>query len=291
MGPGGKLALVAPGRISGSGWRAGHATNLTTNNKDVLMPLQIFRFARDSRRPNTDPVPASSWYGKLILVISLALTGFPSIVSGADNPASVLEAPEVEVIGTTPLPGLGTPLNQVPANVQTATGRNIQKQQSLDLSDYANANLGSVNINDTLVNPFQLNVNFRGFTASPLLGTPQGISVFQDGVRVNEPFGDLVNWDLIPQSAISSINLIPGSNPLFGLNTLGGALAIHTKSGFEYPGIAIQSYGGSFGRGAAEFEVGGHGKNVDYFVTANVFRENGFREHSNSDVNQLFSKF
>lgn len=255
------------------------------------MPLQIFCFARDSGGSNTDPVPASSRYGKLILVISLALAGFPSIVNGADNPATALEAPEVEVIGTTPLPGLGTPLNQVPANVQTATGRNIQKQQSLDLSDYANANLGSVNINDTLVNPFQLNVNFRGFTASPLLGTPQGISVFQDGVRVNEPFGDLVNWDLIPLSAISSINLIPGSNPLFGLNTLGGALAIHTKSGFEYPGFAIQSYGGSFGRGAAEFEVGGHGEHVDYFVTANVFREDGFREHSNSDVNQLFSKF
>ena len=255
------------------------------------MRLQIFRFAHDSGRTNTDPVLAYSRYGKLILVISLALTGFPSVVSAVDNPASALEAPEIEVIGTTPLPGLGTPLNQVPANVQKATGRDIQKQQSLDLSDYANANLGSVNINDTLVNSFQLNVNFRGFTASPLLGTPQGISVFQDGVRVNEPFGDLVNWDLIPQPAISSINLIPGSNPLFGLNTLGGALSIHTKSGFEYPGIAIQSYGGSFGRGAAEFEAGGHGENADYFVTANVFREAGFRDNSASDVNQFFSKF
>ncbi|MGH8742708.1 MAG: TonB-dependent receptor, partial [Burkholderiales bacterium] len=230
----------------------------------------------------------NSAFKKKLLIIFWVFWGEPAF---ADNRATELEAPTVEVIGTTPLPGLGTPLNQVPSNVQSATGRDIQKQQSLTLSDYANANLGSVNINDTLVNPFQLNVNFRGFTASPLLGTPQGISVFQDGVRINEPFGDLVNWDLIPQSAISSINLIPGSNPLFGLNTLGGALAIHTKSGFEYPGFAIQSYGGSFGRGAAEFEVGGHGENVDYFVTANVFREEGFREHSNSDVNQFFSKF
>ena len=255
------------------------------------MQLQFFCFDRYPGSAKTDPDPASSRYGKLIFAISLALTGFPSIVSGADNPASVLEAPTVEVIGTTPLPGLGTPLNQVPANVQTAIGKDIQKQQTLDLSDFANANLGSININDTLVNPFQLNVNFRGFTASPLLGTPQGISVFQDGVRINEPFGDLVNWDLIPQSAISSINLIPGSNPLFGLNTLGGALAIHTKSGFEYPGVAIQSYGGSFGRGAAEFEAGGYGENADYFVTANVFREVGFRDNSDSDVNQFFSKF
>ena len=55
--------------------------------------------------------------------------------------------------------------------------------------------------------------------------------MFQDGVRINEPFGDVVNWDLLPQSAIAGIQVIPGSNPLFGLNTLGGALAIYTKSG------------------------------------------------------------
>src|SRR6185437_11274022 len=106
-------------------------------------------------------------------------------------------------------------------------------------------------------NPYQQDLNFRGFTASPLLGTPQGVSIFQDGVRVNEPFGDVVNWDLIPQSAIASIQLIPGSNPAFGLNTLGGAVAIYTKSGAEFPGADVEVSGGSFGRKTAEFEWGG----------------------------------
>ena len=73
-------------------------------------------------------------------------------------------------------------------------------------------------------------------TASPVLGTPQGISVFMDGMRVNEPFGDVVSWDLIPQIAIANITMVPGSNPVFGLNTLGGAVAINTKSGFAFPG-------------------------------------------------------
>src|SRR5688572_31386198 len=80
-----------------------------------------------------------------------------------------------------------------------------------------------------------MDVSYRGFTASPLLGTPQGLSVFQDGVRVNEPFGDVVNWDLIPQNAISSMALVPGSNPAFGLNTLGGAIQIQTKTGRTHP--------------------------------------------------------
>lgn len=82
-------------------------------------------------------------------------------------------------------------------------------------------------------NPFQPDLNFRGFTASPLLGTPQGLSVYMDGVRLNQPFGDVVSWDLIPRSVIGSIALMPGSNALFGLNTLGGALAIQTKDGLN----------------------------------------------------------
>jgi len=111
-------------------------------------------------------------------------------------------------------------------------------------------------------------------------------------VRVNEAFGDIVNWDLIPANAISNINLIPGSNPLFGLNTLGGALAVHTKSGAEFPGVKLTTYAGSWARRAFEFEAGGvdKQKNLDYFVAGNVFKENGWRDHSSSDVKQVFGK-
>src|SRR5882672_10616785 len=153
---------------------------------------------------------------RLAFAVSLALSG--ALAHGAEeNPAAALEAPTVEIIGTTPLPGIGVPINQVPANVQAATGADIQKQKTLDLSDYLDNNLGSVTLNHGQNNPFQPDVNFRGLTASPLLGTPQGLSVFLDGVRVNEPFGDVVNWDLIPQQAIDTIQLIPGSNPTYGL--------------------------------------------------------------------------
>jgi len=210
----------------------------------------------------------------------------------AENRAEALEAGAVEVVSTTPLPSIGTPIDQVPANVQTASHKAIAEQRPLDISEFMDANLGSVNVSNTVANPFQPDVSFRGFTASPLLGTPQGLSVFLDGVRVNEPFGDIVNWDLIPPNAIASINLIPGSNPLFGLNTLGGALSVHTKSGKEFPGMAVTAYGGSWGRRAVEFELGGENKarNLDWFIAGNVFKEDGWRDHSTSDVKQLFSK-
>ncbi|MEQ1488828.1 MAG: TonB-dependent receptor, partial [Methylotenera sp.] len=127
--------------------------------------------------------------------------------------------------------------------------------------------------------------------ASPLVGTPQGLSVYQDGVRVNEPFGDTVNWDLIPQNAISSITLMPGSNPLFGLNTLGGAVSVQTKSGEHNPGGGIQMSGGSWGRWAVEGEYGGKLDNgVSYFFAGNTFDERGWRDASPSNVLQGFGK-
>jgi outer membrane receptor protein involved in Fe transport len=114
--------------------------------------------------------------------------------------------------------------------------------------------------------------------------------VFQDGVRINEVFGDVVNWDLIPTAAIASVQVIPGSNPIFGLNTLGGALAIYTKNGTAFPGTRIETYGGSFGRGALTFETGGGESSLDWYVNGNYLSDRGWREHSSSLVQQLFGK-
>jgi outer membrane receptor protein involved in Fe transport len=155
-----------------------------------------------------------------------------------------------------------------------------------------NNNLTGVSINETQNNPYQPDILFRGFTASPLLGTPQGLSVFQDGVRVNEPFGDTVNWDLIPMNAIAGMNLMPGSNPIFGLNTLGGALSITTKNGRTHQGGGIETSYGSWDRKTAAGEFGGVSKDgsVDYFIAGNYFDEDGWRDASPSKVKQVFSK-
>jgi iron complex outermembrane recepter protein len=228
------------------------------------------------------------------LAISISLGSVIACVhapfAAADNPAEILETPAVHVIGTTPLPGLGTPISDVPANVQVYTSRDIRQQHQTNPGEYLEENPTGITINSVQGNPFQSDINFRGFSVSPVLGTPQGLSVFQDGVRINEPFGDVVNWDLIPQSAISSIQLIPGSNPTFGLNTLGGALAIYTKSGSQYPGGSIETYAGSFGRKGVTIEYGGKNGNLDYFFTGNYVDDHGWADHNPSRVQQFFGK-
>nr|WP_318289697.1 TonB-dependent receptor [Paraburkholderia sp. BL8N3] len=205
--------------------------------------------------------------------------------------AAATELPSIIVVGTTPLLGIGTPLEKVPANVQTIRGREIEQQHAPTITGYLANNAVSVDTNDAQGNSSQTDINYRGFTASPLLGTPQGLSVFLDGVRVNEPFGDVVNWDLIPQAAISTIQLIPGSNPTFGLNTLGGAVVVATKNGRSNPGGNAEVSAGSWGRKTAQVEQGGTiGSNLDYYFTANVTNDNGWADHNSSRLRQAFGK-
>ena len=203
---------------------------------------------------------------------------------------SIQVMPVVTVIGTTPLSGLGLPLTEIPAAVQNVGAKEIEAQHPNSITDYLAQNVTSVTLNSSQGNPYQPDVNYRGFTASPLLGTPQGLSVFQDGVRINEPFGDVVNWDLLAQSAIERIEVMPGSNPLFGLNTLGGAISITTKNGRDNPGGSVEVEGGSFGRRSVVFQQGGQYNNLDYFFTANDEADQGWAEHNPSRVKQLFGK-
>ena len=217
----------------------------------------------------------------------------PASAADADaaaNPPTLQELPQVLIIGNTPLQGFGVPLNEVPSNVQTATGVDLQREQSLDTADYLNNNFSGINVSESAGNPFQIDVYYHGFTASPLLGTPEGLSVYVDGVRVNESFGDTVNWDLIPDSAINAVSLISGSNPVFGLNTLGGAISIQTKNGRDDPGTEIEAYDGSFGRRSFEAQTGGTLGAFDYFVSGNYFDETGWRDFGSSRVWQGFGK-
>jgi len=200
-------------------------------------------------------------------------------------------ATSITVVGTTPLSGVGVAPGQLPVTVQSAAALDLERTGATNLSDFLNRRLNGVFVNEIQGNPFQPDVNYRGYTASPLLGTPQGLSVYLDGVRMNEPFGDVVSWDLIPRVAIAEVTLMPGSNPLFGLNTLGGALAVDTKSGRTHPGTSLQISGGSFGRRVTELEHGGaNAKGLDWYLAGNLFFEDGWRQASPSNVRQVFSR-
>ncbi len=198
---------------------------------------------------------------------------------------------KVDVIAATPLSGVNLQRGQIAAPVQTVTDRDVDNSGALDLSDLLNRRLNGVYLNELQGNPVQPDLNYRGYTASPLLGTPQGLSIYMDGVRLNQPFGDVVAWDLIPRVAIAETTLMPGSNPLFGLNTLGGALAIETKDGQNHPGTQLELRGGSFGRKMASLEHGGaNRKGWNWYGATSFLFDDGWRQSSPTDVRQFFGK-
>ncbi len=218
-------------------------------------------------------------------------TARPAVQKKAEN----LELDKVEVrakrfyeVG--PLPGLGLTKEEIPGNVQSISAKEIKEAHSLSITDLMNRKLQSVTVNDYQGNPFQMDVQYRGFTAGPQIGTPQGLSVFIDGIRVNEPFGDVVNWDMIPMNALASVDVFPGSNPIFGLNTLGGAFSMKTKDGFNNAGFDADILTGSFGRKQLQTEAGWNNGTLALFGAGNFFLEDGWRENSPSKVNQFFGK-
>ncbi|MCS7024262.1 MAG: TonB-dependent receptor [Bryobacteraceae bacterium] len=197
----------------------------------------------------------------------------------------------LDVVSTTPLAGLDRKLEEIPRPIQTATAASFPASGALDLSSLMYQRLQGVYWNELQGNPLQPDLNYRGYTASPLLGTPQGLAVYFEGVRLNQAFGDIVSWDLIPRMAISEVTLVPGSDPVFGLNALGGAISLRSKDGLRYPGTKLELLGGSFGRKLGEIEHGGSSaKGVNWFVAGNMFFEDGWRESSPSSARQWFSR-
>ena len=227
--------------------------------------------------------------GRSTCLIAITLFSCISAVYGAESSTVPFELPEIAVIATTPVGGTGISEDKYPGNVQIINHKDMP-QNAQHLPDLLNQSIGSVNLNETQGNPYVVDLNYRGFTASPVLGTPQGISVFVDGMRFNEPFGDVVSWDLIPQIAIANVTVVPGSNPVFGLNTLGGAIALNTKSGFAFPGGSAKVTLGSFGRRSLDAEQGGHGENVDYYVATSLYNDRGWAAYNSSSIRQFFGK-
>lgn len=226
---------------------------------------------------------------RAIACISLCFSGVtPVLAQEAVRTAGTLA--EVTVIATTPVGNTGIPVSKFAGNVQTLT-RDSLTTDTVNLVQRIDQSLGSVNINDTQGNPFQVDLNYRGFTASPALGTPQGLSVFLDGMRLNEPFGDVVSWDSLPQLAIDKVTLIPGSNPVYGLNTLGGAIALTTKNGNTFTGSQGGISVGSFGRVSVDVEHGSHTDDDNLYFAASLYNDKGWADNNPSQVRQVFGKY
>jgi len=211
-------------------------------------------------------------------------------VSGAAvaEDADASQIAPVTVIAATPLPGTTIDVAKAPYDVRTLTGADLELAGPPSLTGALSDRLGGVNVGDNLDDPLQPDIVYRGFTASPVVGSAQGLAVYQGGVRINEAFGDAVNWDLVPADAVARVDVV-GTNPVYGLNALGGAVVVTMKNGFDDPGGAVSLWGGSFGLRAASLAWGGHTDRAGAFIAARGLGGDGWRRFSADRLRQVYA--
>jgi len=220
-------------------------------------------------------------------LLAATLTAISPVVLAQQAPQDARDLDEIVVVGVTPVPGFKVDKDKIPGNIQTLRSSDLTRNGAASVLGALDQQVSGVNFNDTLADPFQPEVLFRGFEASPVLGTPQGMAVYQNGVRVNEAFGDTVNWDLIPDIAIDRIDVLNATS-VFGLNALGGAMTVTMKNGFTYQGFDATVSGGSFNQRQAQAEYGVNDGTLGAYVAVNGLKEGGWRHFAQDRVKQYY---
>jgi iron complex outermembrane receptor protein len=217
------------------------------------------------------------------------LLGLASGVSAQTSPASS-DATKLQtvLVTATPLPSNTIDIDKIPGNVQVLTAPDLIRDGSASLTGALNSALSSISINDDIADPFQPDILYRGFEASPVLGTPEGLAVYQNGVRINEAFGDTVNWDLFPDIAIDRVQLV-SSSPVYGRNALGGALTVTMKNGFTYQGGDLELVGGSYGQRSVTAQYGVNSGVFGFYVASRALDWTGWRQFSNDRMRDVYA--
>jgi iron complex outermembrane receptor protein len=210
----------------------------------------------------------------------------PARVS-APAPAPAPQIPAFQVVATTPVPGIGFDRDKVPAMVQTLPAEDFSRVYSPNVTQTLEQRVPGVFTSDVQGNEFTSDLRYRGFAASPLQGTPQGLAVYMQGIRVNEAFGDTVNWDLIPTIAIGRADVWT-NNPAFGLNALGGAISFQMKDGFTYRGTEFDASGGSYGRVGGWLQYGVRNGEWALYIAGQGLKDDGWRYQSPSRIARFY---
>jgi iron complex outermembrane recepter protein len=203
------------------------------------------------------------------------------------TPTPVRALPAFQVVATTPVTGLGLDRNKVPAMVQTLSAEDFTRAYSPSVLEALSQRIPGVITTDVQGNGLFQDLRYRGFVASPLQGTPQGLAVYMNGIRINEAFGDTVNWDMIPTVAVGRADVWT-NNPAFGLNALGGAVSFQMKDGFTYQGFESDTSGGSYGRVGGSLQYGVRKGEWALYLAGEGLKDDGWRYQSPSRLGRFY---
>lgn len=209
----------------------------------------------------------------------------------AQEQEDVFVAPDVNVISVSPIQGSGVSSDRLPSNIQSVDLNDLDENKNFSVTETLNKKTAGISISNLNGSPMQNDINFRGYVAGPMLGSAQAMAVYQNGMRINEAFGEIIQWDLVPEFAINSMQVFPGGDPVFGQNAIGGAISMEMKNGFDFNKSSVQVAGGSFKRTNEVIEYGISDDNFAVYLGGNFNYDKGYRDHSESYLENIFTDF
>src|SRR5262245_48769037 len=290
------LANVALGQVPGQSGETPSAAEPSTPTPEIPAPaakapvLPKMEVVAPKSAPKKAPRPPAK-----TLPVATPPPAAPAPAQAASpspgpspGPVAATPAPPAAVeVRMSPIAGSELPIDKVPAGVSVVPSALIERAATASITEAINTYVPGATINEALGNALATDLQYRGFTASPLNGTPQGLAIYQNGVRMNEVFGDTMNWDLIPQIAIADI-VIMSNNRAFGLNALGGSVNVIMKDGFSFQGATVDSRIGSFGHKEVAAEAGQKWGNWATYVAGEWIDENGWRDLSPASAKRAY---
>jgi iron complex outermembrane recepter protein len=215
----------------------------------------------------------------LLVIVGVLVHGLVQAqVRDTARDTTAFELPPIEVVGSIQ-PNAGPQIGSgIPVRVTTLGAEDVDAYEPRVLSD-AVRQVAGFSTYDDLGSPYKLNISSRGFYSSPVVGLPQGVAVFLDGVRMNEPEASQINFDLLPMDHIQRIEVLSGNGSLLGRNALGGAINLVTARGNGPTRANLELSGGSFGAFRGEANVSGLTPGgFDWYAGGNYNREDGWRQ-------------
>jgi iron complex outermembrane receptor protein len=220
------------------------------------------------------------------------------ILFAADTPSTneTVTLPAVTVVGTNEPPSLTSPLidastnlqRQVPGGFTIIDAAKLKRNRGSSVLDLLDGTPGVTLQSQNGMEATKISIRGSGILSDD---EPLGLQVLLDGFTFNQGDGEVILEDFDPGS-IQYAEVYRGANAFkYGAITLGGAINLTSKTGYDADPFSIRAVGGSFGFAQVHADGGGVEGPMDYYASINARTRDGFRAHSYENTEDLLANF
>ena len=221
------------------------------------------------------------------LLLSGAAQADEQTTTGSTEPQ--LQTVTVKGQQATPAETAKTKLDQVPGGTSIVDSEQVSKGRTATLQDTLAYQPG-VFVQSTGGND-AAKISIRGSGANTSPGYfREGIKFLFNGLPITGPGG--TPYEFLNGSGVNYTEILRGANAFqYGALSLGGAINFVNQTGYTAPGLRLRAEAGSYGYNKQSASFGGVEGNFDYYINADNYRSDGFRDYSLSKSQGVVANF